>query len=167
MAGDMNIQSLFSQLRVEHLLVYLPSNGWRSFQATCEDLVRFELPDDIDPFVIELPRSNASAQCRKLLQHAIYNLSGIEDRQPAEIIRDVLAVNTKGVSETRTQPSVRLRLCNRRSAHPISLQLASRETENVLLPGEAIEVLVSPAEEGLIQVDFGDCKVQIDDLFHS
>ena len=163
MSTDVNIRTLFAQLRLEHFLVYLPGNGWRGAPEVRGDRVRFELPDGEAPYVLLLPKSNQSHQCKKLLQTAIYNLSGIEDRQPVEIIRDLLSVDTSEIPASRTQPPVRLRLRNLHTTQ-LTLQIASRSADNLLMPGEAIEIVCHPSEGDLVEIGFKGSTIQIDDL---
>jgi hypothetical protein len=173
MSTDVNIQTLFAQIRLEHFLVYLPGNGWHGTPEIRADRLRFELSNNEAPFVLLLPRSNQSRQCKKLLQHAIYNLSGIEDRQPTEIIRDLLVVDTSETPACQTQQTVRVRLRNLHATQ-LNLQIASRSADNLLMPDETIEIVLYPSkggpskgdplEENIIEIGFKGSTIQIDDL---
>ena len=186
MSAQANIQTLFSQLQLEQFLVYLPGNGWQSAPERRDDRVRFELPGDEHPFVLLLPTSNKSYQCKKLLQRAIYNLSGIEDRQPIEIIRDILAVEarkppapaaepvmaaekipiarspepTATVSPSQKGVGVRLRLHNRDSGRVV-VQVAARPGEISLEPDEAIEIVCHPQEGEMLDLGLKGSHVQV------
>jgi hypothetical protein len=161
-----NIHTLFAQLRLEHFLVYLPDNGWCRAPEQREDRMRFELPDadapGEPPYVLLLPRSNQSPKCMKQLQKAIYNLSGIEKRQPIEIIRDLFSFDPATVPAARPQPPIRVRLHNLHTTE-MTLQIASRTNDNTLLPGEAIEILYYPSEGALVEIGFMGSTVQIND----
>lgn len=162
MAADTSIQTLFAQLRVEHLLIYLTSKGWKSAPEMRGDQVRFELDDGDNPFVLILPKANELIHCQTLLRRAVYNLSGIEDRQPAEIIRDVVAASQCDTPAGTARQPIRLRLCNDKSHQTISVRIASRATENVLMPGDAIEVVVQ-ADQDALQIGFGESSIRIND----
>ena len=188
MSAQANIQTLFSQLQLEQFLVYLPGNGWPSAPERRDDRVRFELPGDEHPFVLLLPTSNKSYQCKKLLQRAVYNLSGIEDRQPIEIIRDILAVEARppaapasspeqsmpaekiplarspepigAVSPSQQGAGVRLRLHNRDSVRLV-VQVAARSGEISLEPDEAIEIVCHPLEGEMLDLGLKGAHIQI------
>jgi len=168
MSTEVNIQKLFAQLQLEHFLVYLTGNGWCGAPETRSDQMRFELCHRESSYVLLLPRSNQTRQCKKLLQHAIYNLSGIEDRQPTEIIRDLLAVDTSKTPGSQAGQPVRVRFRNLHTGK-LNLQIASRSAENLLMPGEAIEIVLHPSkgdslDVNTIEIDFRGSSIQIDDL---
>ncbi|MDC0935915.1 hypothetical protein OAS39_06490 [Pirellulales bacterium] len=190
MTAQVNIQTLFSQLQLEQFLVYLPGNGWQSAPERRDDRVRFELPGEDHPFVLLLPNSNKSYQCKKLLQRAIYNLSGIEDRQPIDIIRDILAVEARESAAPAATPepatpaatspldanprpmaavapptagagsAVRLRLHNRDSQRMV-VQVASRPGEISLQPDEAIEIVCNPREGEMLELGLKGSHIQV------
>lgn len=161
MSVDVNINRLFARLRLEHFLVYLPGNGWRGAQEKHRDRVRFELPDDDSPYVLLLPRSADSRQCRKLLERAVYSLSGIENRQPIEILRDLLTETVGRPADTDATP-IRLRLRNRQDRE-ITVAVASRSGDNSLMPGEAIEILYHPSPDDAVEITLQGDRVQIRD----
>lgn len=163
MSQEFNIQTMFSQLEVEQFLVYLPGNGWHAAPEVRDDRMRFELPDGDSPYVLLLPTSGRSAQSRRLLQQAIYNLSCIEERQPVEIIRDVIAVETTSGpapaprSATR---SVRVRVHNA-DTKPVVMKVAERGDANKLMAGEAREILCQVADDGQIEIRLGGATIEI------
>ena len=163
MPTDVNIQTLFAQLRVEHFLVYLPGNGWRGAPEARGDRVRFELSTGESPYVLVLPSSNRTPQSKKLLQTAIYNLSGVEDRQPMEIIRDLLSVDAGVIPASPARPPIRLRLRNLHTTQ-LTLQIASRSADNRLMPGEVMEIVCQPTEGASVEIGFKGSTIQIDPL---
>ena len=169
MSANVNIQSLFAQLRLEHFHVYLAGRGWCRDDSTVGDVARFELPDgDDDPFVLLLPVSSRLPQCEDLLQRAVFNLSGIEDRQPAEIARDLLTVDIGNQGDNENfgrpteRPPLRLRLQNH-DLEPLSLEIASRGGGHALMPGEAIEIVVHSTEGEPVEIGFQRSTIRIDD----
>lgn len=163
MAADVNIQSLFARLRMEHLLVYLTSKGWNSAHEVRPDRVRFELEDGENPFVLILPKSNQSMHAHSLLQKAVFSLSGIEDRQPADIMRDILSASPGDGPSGKLRQRIRLRVCNNDLEDPLTLRIASRATENVLMPGEEIEIVVDQPDETSLQIGFSKTNIRIND----
>lgn len=163
MSQEFNIQTMFAQLEVEQFLVYLPGNGWRPAPEVRDNRMRFELPDGDSPYVLLLPTSGRSAQSRRLLQQAIYNLSCIEQRQPGEIIRDVIAVDTTSnpapTPHTAKRP-IRVRVHNG-DTKPVVMKIADRGDANKLLAGEAREIVCHVADDGQIEICLGGATIEI------
>lgn len=173
MSANVSIQALFARLRVAHFLVYLPENGWQKCPGQAGGQIRFELFDeeDDDPYVILLPRTDQALRSSRLIQNAIHNLCGVEGRQPQEIVQDVLSAQ-KGPDESGAKPQsdearadggrVALRFRNG-EAEPLTIQVASRPVENVLMPGEAIEIVCQSPEEGPIEIGVHEGSLRIAD----
>ena len=157
-----NIQTLFSQLRLEHFHVYLADNGWRGVPDVRSDRRRYELANGKDLFVLMLPISNQAVQCKKLLQRAIYNLSGIEDREPMEIVRDLLAIESESIPGVKPVPPLKMRVRNHHSKE-LTVRITSRASGNTLMPGEALEIVYRPAEDDVIEIGVQDGLIEIDD----
>jgi hypothetical protein len=153
MAGETKIQTLFAQLRVEQMLGYLPAGGWYGAPEGNADRIRFERANGETPFVLLLPRTNQSPNSRRLMQAAIYTLCDVEDRQPAEIIRDILAVEAAAPMKSSVSRTgqLRLRLTND-NEEPLVLQVAARPGGCLLMPGESIEFVAQPPEGGILDV---------------
>jgi hypothetical protein len=155
--GEVNIQTLFAQLRLEQMLAYLPATGWYDSEEDHPERIRLHCPSgDIGdtPFVLFLPRTNKAPQARRMFQAAIYTLCEVEDRQPAEIIRDILAVDVAPAaakSVASKSGELRLRLTND-SSEPLVLQVAERPGGCLLMPGEAFECVAQPPEGGSLDI---------------
>ena len=163
MSADSSIQELFTQLRVEHFLAYLPNNGWRNAPRRASGLLRFELPDDSDsPYVLDLPDSDQTRQSHKLLQRAIHNLSGIEDRQPREIVIDLLTCSAQPPATAQADGTVRLRIRNQHDGS-LDLRVASRPSDVTLMEGEAMEIVCQISPEGIVEIVHSAGALQIDD----
>src|SRR5690349_20182049 len=94
MASDeCSIQQLVSQLRTAHFQSYLLSLGWVETASGYTDRLRFETDIDGAEGVYELyvPASADVAKYRTRLLRNIYKLCGIEDREPADIAREMIA----------------------------------------------------------------------------
>jgi hypothetical protein len=154
MSDEISIQSLFAQLRLEHLLAYLRAYGWVSVPGAAGDRVRYELANGDTPYVLFAPRSNKGTQAKRLLQAAIYTLCGVvEDGQPRELIFEMMAMEPveSPVRDLQAE-GVRLRLANNDPAHSIMLEISSRGGETLLMPGEAVEFVLNPPPGELVQV---------------
>ena len=162
--SEVNIQTLFAQLRLEQMLAYLPRGGWYGAPERNADRIRFERANGHTPFVLLLPRSNRSRNAKRLLQTAIYTLCDVEDRQPAEIIRDILAAEIAQAHIEHIPPGTsanefRLRLSND-NALPIMLHVAERPGGCLLMPGESIEFVTQPPEGGSLDISIQSAKGQ-------
>lgn len=155
--GEVNINTLFAQLRLEQMLAYLPTTGWYDSEEGHAERIRLHRANGDDgnpPFVLLLPKKNSTAQARRMFQAAIYTLCDVEDRQPAEIIRDILAME---VPTAVAKPAAgkagefRLRLSNDFSASLV-LEVAERPGGCLLMPGEAIEFVTQPPEGGSLDI---------------
>jgi hypothetical protein len=147
-----DIRELFVQLRVEQFLVYLSDKGWNSAAEQRGDRARFELPDGEDPYVLLLPRSNRTRNCRDLLQKAVFILSGIEDRQPFAIATDLLAAEPASDPKPAKSGKIRLRMRNLHDT-PLSIRISDRSSAKYLLPGEAVEILCQSDENETLELD--------------
>jgi hypothetical protein len=154
--GEININTLFAQLRLEQLLAYLPETGWYDSEENHAERIRLHRAngdDDNPPFVLFLPKTNTAPQARRMFQAAIYTLCDVEDRQPAEIIRDVLAAKVTAAPKTLAGKlgELRLRFTNDFST-PLVLQVAERPGGCLLMPGEAFEFMAQPPENGCLEI---------------
>ena len=85
---------------------------------------------------------------------AIYKLCGIEDREPAEIARDMLASVVVNKVEAAAG-AARVRARNSGST-PLHLQIDSPFREHIMLPGESIELVCHMDANGLLEVERKD-----------
>ena len=161
MAAENHFPTLVSKLKLEHFTAYLSDNGWRETHEAHNDLLRFELAGDSHPYVLMLPRSNQAPKLRKQIQFAVFNLSGIEDRQPIEIVRDLLAATAQPTAAVPSEEMVHLRFRNLQ-ADAVTLTVASRPAANTLMSGEAMEILCRPSE-ATIEIGFAADAIEIDD----
>jgi hypothetical protein len=133
------------------MLAYLPGGGWYGASEDNANRIRFERENGETPYVLMLPRTNKSPNSRRLLQAAIYTLCDVEDRQPAEIIRDILAMQVVKAVPAKEPQGFRLRFCND-NAEAVVLQVASRPGECLLMPGEIFEFVTHPLEGGTLDI---------------
>ena len=161
MAADNHFPTLVGKLKLEHFIAYLNDNGWREIEEAHNDRLRFELAGESHPYVLMLPSSNQASQVRKQMQFAVFNLSGIEDRQPIEIVRDMLTATIQPPAVAPSTGTIRLKFRNLQAGTMI-LKVATRPDANTLMPGEAIEI-VCPASSETIEIGFGTSAIEIDD----
>src|SRR6185436_13958654 len=92
-SDECSIQQLVAQLRTAHFQSYLLSHGWVETYSSYSDQRRFEadMNDGEGVYELYLPASTDVAKNRTRLLRNIYKLCGIEDREPAEIAREMVA----------------------------------------------------------------------------
>src|SRR5262245_51312819 len=96
-SDDCSMQQLVAQLRTAHFQNYLLSHGWVETSSSYADQRRFEAAMDDGDGVYEmyLPASSDVGKYQTRLLRNIYKLCGIEDREPAEIAREMVAVGAE------------------------------------------------------------------------
>ncbi len=168
MSDKFNMPASMRQLHVEAVVFYLESRGWRQVDSRYVDRIYFEGDTHAggEPYQLALPTSPSVPKYRTLLQRVIYKLSGIEDREPSEIIRDIIVSSqvpptTEEASELqRLEPCIRIRNAGSR---PVRVQLDSREQEYQLFPQESIELLCRSQRAGAIEVEHAGDLIRIRD----
>jgi hypothetical protein len=91
---------------------------------------------------------------------AIYKLCGIEEREPEEITRDLLASKISARRPAQAAGgSIRLRFVNSGST-PLQIRIDSPLREHELLPEEAIE-LKCDAPTGSLEIERDDASLTI------
>jgi hypothetical protein len=142
MASDeCSIQQLMAQLRTTHFQSYLLSHGWVETSSSQMGQIRFEadIPNEEGVYEMYLPVSAAGAKHQTRLLRNIYKLCGIEDREPADIAREM--INDHAVVEPPIVALVatRLRVHNSASS-PMHVSVDSPAREHILYANEAIEL---------------------------
>src|SRR4051812_46796930 len=91
---ECSMQELASQLGTANFRGYLLSRGWVETPSRLVDQLRFEarMSGSADVYEMYLPASIKTAKYRTRLLRNIYKLCGIEDREPAEIAREIIAI---------------------------------------------------------------------------
>ncbi len=162
MDDNFNIQTAVADLNTRNVTLYLCARGWQQKKSRREDRFYFEaaIDDSGDPCQLHLPASPRIARYGTLLLRAIYLLSGIEDREPHEIISDILAHEKDSRHTDVEHPSRRIRVRNV-SALPLQLKVTSREGEHRLLSGESVELICE--SEGTLDVEHSETCLTIRD----
>jgi hypothetical protein len=167
MSHDFNMPASIGRLRTEAVVVYLQARGWRRVDSRYADRVSYEgeVHAGGEPYQLYLPTSPSVPKYRTLLQRVIYKLSGIEDREPSEIIRDILA-HLELADETRDSaapaPAQSIRIRNS-STDPLRVRLDSRDQEYQLFPRESIELLCRSGQDGPLEIEHGGDLIWIRD----
>jgi hypothetical protein len=163
MAGETHdIRQLTSRLQLAHFRSYLLGRGWEEKPSRFVDHVYFkvERTDDGGAYDLYLPASSEVPKYRTRQMRAIYKLCGIEDREPEEVTRDLLASE---ISQRRPAQaaggSIRLRFANSGST-PMQVRVDSPLREHELLPDEAIE-LKCDAVSGYLEIERDDASLTI------
>jgi hypothetical protein len=162
MNDNFNMRAAVARLSTDNVKLYLRAQGWEQKESNHEDRFYFEgeVDEAGDPCQLHLPALPGVPQYWTLLQRAIYLLSGVEDRQPSEIISDILA-HEKNVPRAEVrQPKRRLRVRNSADT-PLQLQIASRDAELCLFPGESIELVCESS--GTLDFEYTEAGLTIRD----
>lgn len=147
LSDECSIQQLITQLRTPHFQSYLLRHGWVETPSSYTDQRRFEADMNGGEGVYELylPTSSNVAQYRTRLLRNIYKLCGIEDREPAEIAREMVADHVEVEPPAVAALGMRLRVHNSGST-PLRLSVDLPARDHILYASEAIEVMCSNGE---------------------
>lgn len=158
---DCSIQQLVAQLRTAHVQAYLVAHGWVETKSGQTDQRRFEvdLDDGEGTYELYLPMSSGTAKDHTRLMRNIYKLCGIEDREPAEIARDMVATSVLSESSTEPVATTKLRVQNSGS-NLLAVKVDSPEREYTLYPKDAIELTLD-ADRELLEIERGDNTLAI------
>lgn len=154
--AEYDIRTLISRLKTAHIQGYLLKQGWEQKPSQYDGQLYFEgnLHEGEEAYELYLPASTGAARYQTHLMRAIYKLCGIEDREPAEIARDMLASVVVNKVEAAAG-TARVRARNSGST-PLHLQIDSPFREHVMLPGESIELVCHMGASGLLEIERED-----------
>jgi hypothetical protein len=158
---DCSIQQLVAQLRTAHVQAYLLAHGWVETKSSQAEQRRFEvdLNDGEGVYELDLPTSSSTAKDHTRLMRNIYKLCGIEDREPAEIARDMVTSPVEGASSTESVAPTKLRVRNSGST-PLGVKVDSPAREYTLYSKDAIELALDAGREAL-EIERGDNTLTI------
>ena len=164
MGQKFNMADSMSRVTSEAIALYLKSNGWTERSSRYEDHFYFEgeIHAGGEPYHLYIPASQEVPKYRTLLQRIIYKLSGIEDRQPPEIIRDIF----ENVEQAQPSASVATRQCIRvrnSGKAPMKVRLSSRADDHQLMPDESIELICTTSGDEVIEIVHSDSSILIRD----
>jgi len=154
---EYDIRQLVSRLKTAHFRGYLLSQGWEEKPSRYVDQLYFEgkIHEEEDAYELYLPTSPNVAKYQTHVMRAIYKLCGIEDRDSAEIARDMLASHIAVTQSDVPTGVTRLRVRNSDS-RPLHLQIDSPAREHNMLPGESIELVCHVDASGLLEIERDD-----------
>ncbi len=149
---ECSIQQLVAQLRTAQFQSYLLSHGWVETSSSYTDQLRFEadMSDGEGVYELYLPASTDVARYQTRLLRNIYKLCGIEDREPADIAREMVAERPQVESPVVLAVGTRLRVHNSGST-PLRVSVDSPAREHTLYADESIEMICSRSESIEIQ----------------
>jgi hypothetical protein len=158
---DCSIQQLVAQLRTAHVQAYLLAHGWVETRSSQADQRRFEvdLNDGEGVYELYLPASTGTAKDHTRLMRNIYKLCGIEDREPAEIARDMVTTPVESAPLAESVAATKLRVRNSGSSR-LAVKVDSPEREYTLYPKDAIELALG-ADRDSIEIERGDSTLTI------
>ena len=176
MAAEFNMSAAVSKLRTESFSVYLRSRGWRERRSYQQNRVYFEgeIHEGQEPYRLYLPASTDVPRYRVLMQRAIYFLCDVEDREPSEIVPDILAQPAESLAqpaesgrepaESGREPAEASRVRVKNSGNsPLRLVVKSRSGEHSLFPGESVEMICAHLGTGSIDIEHSETTLIIDD----
>jgi hypothetical protein len=160
---EVSIRQLVSRVQIGSFRGYLIDRGWSEKPSRYVDHVYFQgaVHDGGARYDLYLPTSPDVPKYHATLMRAIYKLCGIEDREPQDIARDVIA--TKIAVDRPAAGSAgktRLRISNSGSS-ALQLRIDSPLREHEMLPGEAIELVCDVASSGSLEIEHGDGSLTI------
>ncbi|HEY3395342.1 MAG TPA: hypothetical protein VGK58_21755 [Lacipirellulaceae bacterium] len=159
---EVSIRQLVSRVQIGNFRGYLIDRGWSEMPSRYVDHVYFQgaIHDGGAPYDLYLPTSPDVPKYHATLMRAIYKLCGIEDREPQDIARDVIATNIAPDRPAAGAKKTRLRISNSGSS-PLQLRIDSPLREHEMLPGEAIELICDVAITGSLEIEQGDGSLTI------
>jgi hypothetical protein len=159
---EVSIRQLMSRVHVGNFKSYLIERGWQERPSRYEDHIYFqgEMHGGPDPYDLYIPVSVNVPRYQTTMMRAIYKLCGIEDRQPQDIARDVIASKQPVDRPVAGEKKTRLRVYNSGSS-ALKLRIDSPRREHEMLPGEAIELVCDVATTGSLEIERGDGSLTI------
>jgi hypothetical protein len=159
---EVSIRQLMSRVQIGNFKSYLIERGWEERPSRYEDHLYFqgEMHGGPDPYDLYIPVSVNVPRYQTTMMRAIYKLCGIEDREPQDIARDVIASKVAVDRPATGAKKTRLRVCNSGSS-ALQLRIDSPRREHEMLPGEAIELVCDVATTGLLEIEQGDGSLTI------
>jgi hypothetical protein len=157
-----DFRQLVTQLSTAHIRGYLLGQGWEEQPSRYEDHLYFQgsYHSEGNRYELYLPTATRSPRYQGHVMRAIYKLCGIEDREPQEIARDMLArpVAAPPVEELPGVARLRVRNTDRES---LRLRIDSPAREHDLLPGEAVELVCEIGDGAMLEIERGECTLVV------
>jgi hypothetical protein len=151
---------LVAQLKTAQFQTYLLSHGWVETSSRYIDHLRFEgdMHDGEGVYELYVPISTSVPKYRTRLMRCITKLCGIEDREPADIARDICSGAAADELNKAPAALTRLRVQNSGSG-PLDLSIEEPARQHTLLAGEAIELNCDIAAGKTIEIERGDATL--------
>jgi hypothetical protein len=159
---EVSFHQLLSRIQIGNFKSYLIERGWEERPSRYQDHIYFqgETHGGANPYDLYLPMSANVPRYQTTMMRAIYKLCGIEDREPQDIARDVIAskvaIDRPDAGATKT----RLRVSNS-GPSALTLRIDAPRREHEMLPGEAIELVCDVATSGSLEIEHGDGSLTI------
>lgn len=170
MSDGVNIHVLIAKLTSPQVHAYLVRTGWTSVEPQGGDRSHYIGPihEGGRPYEISIPTAAHWQRSRGRLQTFLFNLSGIEDREPWEIARDILAEPPARSLKSQDDQSQ-----DDRAAHPQRIQIRNEGSSAVaislansvrgiqLAPGRAIALVVRGNSAGTAEIVLRDGNARL------
>ncbi|MEN1679689.1 MAG: hypothetical protein AAGJ46_08850 [Planctomycetota bacterium] len=157
---ELSIQQLFSQLTVRQLVTYLTNDGWVEKESRHPARRRYELEDGESTYVMVLPLSDTETGMVDLVQNAVRNLSCIVDRQPRELVKEMLVLPAATPPSTTTAGRYRVRV-KKAGAGALAVREDATGRVNTLHEGEAIEIICHVDENGVLEMEIEGSSLRL------
>lgn len=160
---EYDFRQIVARLSTSQFRNYLVARGWVEKPSRYVDHMHFEvtLGDPSICYELYLPVSADVPKYHTRVMRSIYKLCGIEEREPIQIARDLLACDVSCGPKGRVGDGViRVRLTNSRST-PIKIHVNAPRREHDLMPGEAVELMCKMSIEHGIEIALNDRMLTI------
>jgi hypothetical protein len=164
---QVSIRHLMARVQIGNFKSYLIERGWEESPSRYADHIYFqgEMHEGGRRYELYLPIAANVPKYQSTMMRAVYKLCGIEDREPQDIARDVIASEIP-LDQPAAGPvagpgtKTRLRVCNS-GPGPLQLRIDSPKREHEMLPGEAIELVCDVATTGSLEINHGNNSLTI------
>jgi hypothetical protein len=165
MSDGVNIHVLIAKLTSPQVHAYLVRTGWTNVEPQRGDRSHYTGPihEGGRPYEISIPTAAHWQRSRGRLQTFLFNLSGIEDREPWEIARDILAESPVMPYVQQDEPATHPRRIQVRNegASAVVISLANPVRGIHLAPGRAIALVLRGNSAGTAEIVLQDGNARL------
>lgn len=164
-----NIQTLFREITLENIRVYLSARGWNTVDDPRPDVLRFQgqAAGDAAPPQIWIWQPDDHPKFRSRVPNVVFTLAVAEQREALDIANDIRASSLKKTAGGRDGESGGPRGCTlvRRAPAPLEIVIPSkngRGTAVTLREGESLQILASGPSGEVPRIELGDERAVIE-----
>ncbi len=159
MTEQQNIHLLYSQLRADQLAAYLTSQDWEVKTDPRTGRLQCIGPSHAEGqrYEIFVSRDTTARNHRWHLQRAVYALCDIENREPAEIVSDMLRMPVSPAAEQRDDV---LQVRNDSPAS-VTMTVGDGQLTMVLEPGQVVGFAATDGTRQALRADIAAGSVSL------